>query len=449
VARRDPDGVVVVWSCLCVLSGLTGCLTPFDVLDRNRQSRSDAGIAPDVGPRAVDGAVDAGGADRGDGATPADARGDAVPALDARLAISFPAGSAVAYQIDVAHTGNQPTSALTPPLTRQWSVDLGGSVSYPLVVNGRVFVTVGNTITYGTALAALDVHTGARVWGPIDIGGTYYWSNAAYDQGRVYVVNFDGLLTAVDAATGATLWLQQLPGQYAFSSPPTAAGGLVFVGGAGVGGTLYAVDGTTGAVLWTAPVENGDDSSPAVAADAVYVSYACVQAYAFAPFDGRSLWQHAGGCEGGGGATTALYQGHLWARDWASSNLVLDATTGGALGSFSAGTIPAFAGSRAFLLVEGALRALDVDTRSVLWTFDGDGSLVSAPLVVGALVYVGSASGHIYAVDPETGAERWSDLLPWGISGPDEFDVSEPLAGMGAGDDSLLIGAGSYLTCYR
>ena len=82
-------------------------------------------------------------------------------------------------------------------------------------------------------------------------------------------------MTAWDAATGARAWSRNLDGQYSFSSPPTAFGGSVCVGGAGSGGTVYAVDGATGALRWTASVENGDDSSPVVTDDAVYVSYAC------------------------------------------------------------------------------------------------------------------------------------------------------------------------------
>ena len=32
------------------------------------------------------------------------------------------AGSSVGYQIDLAHSGNQPLSTFRPPLTRQWAV---------------------------------------------------------------------------------------------------------------------------------------------------------------------------------------------------------------------------------------------------------------------------------------------------------------------------------------
>jgi outer membrane protein assembly factor BamB len=204
---------------------------------------------------------------------------------------------AVAYQIDEAHTGYTPAT-LRPPLTRSWAVDLGGSLSYPLIVQGKVFVTVSDVTAYGTKLYALDAATGTTVWGPVELGGTYFWSNAAYEHGRVFAVNFDGRLRALDAQTGEILWSVQLPDQHAFSSPPTAGGGTVFVGGAGIGGTLYAVDERDGSIRWTAEVENGDSSAPALAASAVYVSYACQQTYAFDRRSGALVWQPRHGMRG-------------------------------------------------------------------------------------------------------------------------------------------------------
>ena len=44
--------------------------------------------------------------------------------------------------------------------------------------------------------------------------------------------------------------------------------GIVYVGGAGSGGTLYAVSESAGNVLWTASVQNGDNSSPVKASSA-------------------------------------------------------------------------------------------------------------------------------------------------------------------------------------
>ena len=61
----------------------------------------------------------------------------------------------------------------------------------------------------GTTLYALSQATGATVWSR-PISGTYHLSNAAYDSGQVFVVNFDGLLRAFDADTGTLNWSVQL-----------------------------------------------------------------------------------------------------------------------------------------------------------------------------------------------------------------------------------------------
>jgi outer membrane protein assembly factor BamB len=330
-------------------------------------------------------------------------------------------------------------------------VDFGASgsfVSYPLIVDGRVFVTAQTSAGAASNLRALDLATGNVVWGPLEVGGVDEWSNAAYDDGRVYVVNGGGVLTAFDAVTGTTVWSKKLPGQSDFSSPPTAAGGMVFTGGTGLNGTVYGVDGATGTVVWTADVLGGVASSPALSADAVFVSYACVQAYAFSRTDGTPIWHHDGGCSGYGGATPALWQGSLWARDTASSNLVLDATSGAELGLFSATVIPAFAGQRGFFLNHSTLQALDVGTRALLWTFTGDGALTSAPLVVNEVVYIGSTNGQLYALDPATGTILWSDTLPDGVFPTGEFGLA-PVPSMNAGGNALVVPAGSHLVCYR
>src|SRR5207249_4637830 len=145
---------------------------------------------------------------------------------------------------------------------------------------------------------------------------------------------------AYDALTGASLWANQLPGQYSFSSTPTAVNGVVYVGGAGSGGTVYAVDESNGNLLWTASVMNGDDSSPAVVGQSVYVDYACNQAYSFDTLSGAPRWHHGGSCEGGGGATVAAYSNRLYLRDWAIGPLVLDASTGSEVGDHVSVVLP-------------------------------------------------------------------------------------------------------------
>jgi outer membrane protein assembly factor BamB len=357
----------------------------------------------------------------------------------------------VAYQIDVGHSGQVTLSQNVQfPGASAWSVNLGGSVSYPLIAGGRVFVTTaGLSSGYGTQLYALDAASGETAWGPVPIPGTYFWSGSAFEGGRVFVVNFDGVLRSFDASSGQAGWSVRLPNQYAFSSPPTAVNGIVYTGGAGSGGTVYAVDETNGDVLWTAHVENGDDSSPAISNDGMFVSYACRQVYKFALLSGQLLWHDAGPCEGGGGKTPVYKNGRLYVRDPITSNSVYDAATGAVVGEFNAGPAPAIGDTNGYFLSNGTLRGVELNSEKVLWGFAGDGDLVSAPTIVNQYVIVGSGSGTVYALDGSTGDQVWSANAGSSIAGPDEQNVSQPLTGFAAGEGMLVVPAGERLTAWK
>ena len=369
-----------------------------------------------------------------------------------RTFATVPPDESVAWQNNAVHDGFDPTSPLVPPLTLKWSRDLSGSgvrsISYPLIARGLVFITTTTMNNYGTTLMAFNEHTGTTVWSRA-ISGTYFFSNAAYDSGKVFVVNFDGLLKAFDAASGTLLWSVSLPGQYAFTSPPTAANGTVFIGGAGSGGTVYAVNETNGAVLWTMPVENGDHSSPAVIQGSVFVSYACPQAYAFSTATGQELWNYSGGCEGGGGATPVVHAGQVYVRDsfgTPTNGLVLNASTGALIRGFDSDRPPAFFNNLALFLQSGTLRGVNSQNGQVLWSFAGDGDLTSAPVVVNQTIYIGSNSGTLYGLNA-SGQQIWSTQVGAAIPAPDEFNATLT-TGLGAGDGLLIVPTASVLVAY-
>ena len=406
-------------------------------------------------PGATTSAYALGPADFGDAirvsVTARNAGGAGQPATSAPTApVTAPAGTpSTAYQLDAAHTGTTADGFWTGAV-RRWSVSLGASVSYPLIVGDQVFVTAGDNGSSGSRLYALDAGTGAVRWGPTEIGGGNPWSALAYDGGRIFTVNEHGTMDAFDAAGGALQWTVQLPGQSLFSSPPTAAGGLVYAGGAGSGGTVYAVAESTGAVVWTSPVANGDHSSPAVSASGVYVSYACGQTYDLAPATGALLWHVNTGCEGGGGKTPVLANGRLYVRD-SSFPGVFDAGSGSPLGAFaSSGPAPAVSAAAVFDQRGGALSASGVAPGSATaWTFTGDGTLTSAPLLAGGDVLVAGASGNVYALSAATGAVVWSANVGAGVAAPDEQNLSQPLTGLASSGGLLVVPAGGTLVAYR
>lgn len=355
-----------------------------------------------------------------------------------------PLSQAVAYQIDYAHSGSVTFGApLTFPSNPTWSVTLNAPAGYPLIAGGRVFVMTGLAGSGNPAsLYALNKSTGAVIWGPLPIPGNFSWGFHAFDHEKIFVINSEGTLRSFDAATGQAGWSVQLPGQYSFSAPPTAVNGVVYVGGAGVGGTLYAIDESNGNILWTQGVANGQSSSPAVSSDGVFVSYPC-QVYKFDPYSGASLWHYAGGCSGGGGDTPVYANGSLYVRDWTSfPPKIFDAATGAILGNFTSTAIPALTTQSGFYLNAGTLQGVNLSSHSVVWNFAGDGQLSMAPIVIDNTVVVGSDLGNLYALDGTTGAQIWTGYA----GGPMGVTVTGNIVGIAAGEGYLIVPAGNVVT---
>lgn len=367
-------------------------------------------------------------------------------AVDSDLVVSanfsiagVPAGGpAVALHIDPAHDGVQSSTNLSAPLGRAWQVDLPGTVSYPLIVDGKVFVTVA-IIGTGSNLYAFDELTGAQIFSPVYIGRSG-GIGLAYEDGRIFSVEYSGYMQATDADTGAVLWGVQLPGQRAFSSEPTALNGIVYTGGAGSGGTVYGVRASNGEVLWTGSVRNGDSSSPAVSSTGMYVSYACGQAYRFHPVTGALMWHHDSSCSGGGGKTSSLIGDRFYMRDNSQGNRILDTGTGLEVGTFGATALPALDASGGYFL-EGTTLNARTPGGSLRWSFIGDGTLGSAPVAGNGLVYLAGNSGALYALDASTGTAVWSDNV--GVT------AGSSHRGLALGDGLLGVPMGSRLTIYR
>jgi outer membrane protein assembly factor BamB len=368
--------------------------------------------------------------------------------------LSWPAPAAVAatatpgasLHVDVAHTGNASGTGFSLPVERAWSRGWNGIVSYPVIADGKVFVAVRNQVTDNRKVLALDATTGETRWRVRSNGGYDFFGLAA-DGGRLYTLDSSGMLSALDIDTGALDWSAALPDQTMFTSPPTADDGIVYVGGAGSGGTVYAVDGATGDVMWTAPVANGDHSAPTITPYGIVVGYACLQVFALAPADGALVWHHDTFCSGGGGRTAAYFDDRVYARD-GYTGAVLHASSGGDAGSFTTSAMPAFSGSTGYFLEQGTLRARDLGTLHASWSFAGDGTLVSAPMVIDNRVFVASSSRKLFVLRADTGRLRKTMDLGAPFATPDEHNAVV-LTDMNAGAGLLAVPASGRLVVFR
>jgi outer membrane protein assembly factor BamB len=302
-------------------------------------------------------------------------------------------------------------------------------------------VKVRNQTTGLNQLRALDEATGAELW-TVDLPNTVIWCGPAYDSGRVFVVRIDGLVEAVDAASGTVAWTKQLIGNNTVTLPPVATGGTLFVQAGGVGGTIYAFAVADGAVKWTANTNDSGPTSPAVSSTALYASFACARVYAFSPATGAQFWFRSSSCSGGGGTTPVLTGGRLYSRDNVVGNLILDAGNAANLGSFAGFQIPAFDASTGYYLNGSFLEARDINSGALKWSFSGDGTLSTAPIIDNGYVYVGAQSGKFYALNATTGANVWTGNAGAPMIGSDTI-------GLAAGEGILVVPATNLLVAYQ
>jgi outer membrane protein assembly factor BamB len=373
-------------------------------------------------------------------------------AADASVSVSTAPVSppATAYRVTEAHDGVLSTSngiSYPPSSTPTWTVDLGAPVSYPLIANGMVFAATANPDgSYGNRLYALNAATGATIWGPIAIAGVYFGSGLTYDNGRVFVLMFDGGIHAFDAATGAALWTTQLPG-YWYDASPNAYGGTVFiVGNAG----MSAVDESTGKILWTNTSAGSTDwDSPAISSLGAFAESGSCEAGGYDPSNGAALWQVQNSpCSGPWGYTSIVKNGILFGRVGDSITL-FDAATGNQKGQIASALAPAVTSTAIITVNSGTLSSTRLSDLVQTWTFTGDGKLVTAPVVVNSTVLIGSSSGNVYAVDASTGVQVWVGVSPQPINGDSENGGPMPPSGPAAGEHSLIFLAGTALVAWK
>ena len=374
--------------------------------------------------------------------------GTGVVSMAVPVSIQKPGPDAVALQVTPDHAGAISFKSMSFPTSSTWTIDLGGQPSYALIADGKVFVTVkvGLGSATGSQLIALDQATGHTVWGPIQL--PQGWAFPAYDGGKVFVITSfgagPGTLQAYDAETGAIDWTTTFAQGIFFETAPTAANGFVYLVGASGGPILFGVDEGSGSIVWQQSALSGTGSTPAVTSQGVYIAAVC-STDGFAPMTGVSLFADNTGCSGGGGATAVVANNVLYSLVGDLANgIYVNATTGAQLGTFTADVVPAVNSTTGFFLQSGTLNAQSLTDYSTLWSFRGDGGLVTSPIIVENAVIVGSSSGQVYALDAATGAQLWTANAGGAISAGNGNVISA----LAAGDGLLVVPAGNTLSAF-
>jgi outer membrane protein assembly factor BamB len=284
-----------------------------------------------------------------------------------------------------------------------------------------------------TEAAAVDLATRDSLW-KVQIGaGSRSGVTALGD--RAFVGDREGVLHALDLATGQPLWAYRGAGE--INSPVAAGEGLVVAvfgdPSAGEAGAV-ALDPETGDVIWTytPPLRSPFASAPSLLAGGVIVGFAD-GVRALSAESGTELWRTRTRSPISPSSAVAVAGGAVYAADVSAGLYRLDEATGVRAWDFQFDELtlrgaPAIVGGTAFLgLQDGRLAAVDIRSGHQVWEADtGTGSL--GAIAVGPetlVVKKGGARGGLVAFrnDP-TGT-----LLD--ISSPTDLDLPGVLRDFG------------------
>ncbi len=258
----------------------------------------------------------------------------------------------------------------------------------------------------------------------------------AIDGPSLYVLDDDGVLTAIDKATGHVRWKRKL-GRLAAASPAVGDGNVYAVAlqandGSG-GGRAAAFGPRHGHMIWSRDLPARAESSPVLQNGILYFGSEDGTVYALRARDGRTHWIfHASGPVKGGPALAngilyfGDYGGHVYAVRASDGHLVWSVGTNGTRFGFGSGNFystPAVAFGRVYLgNTDGRVYSFAAHSGKLAWATQTGAYVYSSAAVadirgVGPTVYIGSYDGNFYAFDARSGAKRWSYAAGGRISG--------------------------------
>jgi outer membrane protein assembly factor BamB len=259
----------------------------------------------------------------------------------------------------------------------------------PVMADGRVYVMDGEA-----RVSALDARTGRQVW-RTDVrptenkrDKTAFGGGVAYADGKLYVASGFRLVAQLDAATGAVGWRTRT--EQPVHAAPTVAAGKVIV--ASIDNTLLTFNTSDGAPGWTYQALSESArligaSSPAVSGDTVVASFGSGELVALHIANGNDLWSEA---LSRASRTNALSE----IRDIPGRPVIYQ------------GDVYAVSHS-------GVLAATDLRTGQSRWTLPVVG--MSSPLPVGDVVFVVAKSGQVICAARESGLIYWIQDLNAGV----------------------------------
>lgn len=317
------------------------------------------------------------------------------------------------YGYDQERARAAPGLRLRPPFRRLWTFHGRALLEFPPVVGyGRVYIT-----NFAGRLSALDASTGKTDWSYRS--GRCGWASPALADDVVYETFIgsgecgshtgDGEIAAFDARTGEKRWLRRIGPT---ESSPLVAGGTVYVGD--WDGRVWALDATTGRIRWTSQLHGAIKGSLALSGHRLFIGTYGGDVVSLAAGSGRVLW--ATGGHGSIYSSPAIAYGRVYIGSLDGGVYAFGAGTGNLLWAHATGgyvyASPAIWRGRVLVgSYDRHFYAFDAGTGDVRWRFDADGDISGAASVIGGLVYFSTFKERTYALNAANGLKvaTWPD----------------------------------------
>ncbi len=266
----------------------------------------------------------------------------------------------------------------------------------------------GNLLQTGVAETTLPDRLGVR-WR--FRAGDGIESTPAIADGTAYIGSYDQHLYALDLKTGREKWRYK---GGPFKGPVAVRGGSVYAGDED--GTLHCVDAQTGRKRWTHDAGAEVTSGAGFAGEDVLFGSANETLYCLTK-DGKKRWTFR--VEGGPvNPTPATAAGHTFVAGCDSNLHVIDVKTGKETRAVPlGGQVGATAAVGGDVLYVGTMtndvQAVDWKEGKVLWTFQAENMpqpFFASVALTDRLVIAASKDKRVYGIDRKTGGQVWSFL---------------------------------------
>jgi outer membrane protein assembly factor BamB len=291
-------------------------------------------------------------------------------------------------------------------------------------------------VAYGQHLFALNAATGQQRWlYPAEAqNNTTFFADPAIQGDLVVVGSYDTSVYGVNASTGALLW----PAPFADATDHIVGAAAVDDGTAYVPSadySLYALDTSNGTKLWSFKANQAIWAKPLLAGGRLYVSSLDHHLYALDPQDGTVLWdRQLGGAIAGTPALSdgllivGAFDNKLYAVNAASGEIAWTQPTDGWVWS---GPLVED-GTLYFGDLAGYLYSARADTGEQIWKVKPGGALRGTPALADGVLYAPSRDGFVYFRSAEDGAP----------AGPGEVEIGGQLLSTPViAGDSIIVGA--------